>query len=120
MVFAKMKETAESYLGGPVTNAVVTVPASFNDSQRQAAGDACTICGLNALRIITGSTISAIADGLDRMTTNERNVLIFDPSGGSLDVSPLTIEEGIFEVKATAGTQLGGEDFNDRLVNHFV
>ncbi|KAF9645117.1 heat shock cognate 70 [Thelephora ganbajun] len=121
MVLTKMRETAESYLGINITNAVVTVPAYFNDSQRQATKDAGTICGLNVLRIINEPTAAAIAYGLDKKTTGERNVLIFDLGGGTFDVSLLTIEEGIFEVKATAGdTHLGGEDFDNRLVNHFV
>jgi len=121
MVLTKMRETAESYLGTNITNAVVTVPAYFNDSQRQATKDAGTICGLNVLRIINEPTAAAIAYGLDKKTVGERNVLIFDLGGGTFDVSLLTIEEGIFEVKATAGdTHLGGEDFDNRLVNHFV
>merc|ERR1712230_235257 len=121
MVLTKMRETAESYLGGTVNNAVVTVPAYFNDSQRQATKDAGAIAGLNVLRIINEPTAAAIAYGLDKKTTGERNVLIFDLGGGTFDVSLLTIEEGIFEVKATAGdTHLGGEDFDNRLVNHFV
>jgi L1 cell adhesion molecule like protein len=121
MVLVKMKETAESYLGAIVTNAVVTVPAYFNDSQRQATKDAGTISGLNVLRIINEPTAAAIAYGLDKKVSGERNVLIFDLGGGTFDVSLLTIEEGIFEVKATAGdTHLGGEDFDNRLVNHFV
>jgi heat shock 70kDa protein 1/2/6/8 len=121
MVLTKMKETAESYLGTTITNAVVTVPAYFNDSQRQATKDAGTISGLNVLRIINEPTAAAIAYGLDKKVTGERNVLIFDLGGGTFDVSLLTIEEGIFEVKATAGdTHLGGEDFDNRLVNHFV
>jgi len=121
MVLTKMKETAESYLGGTVNNAVVTVPAYFNDSQRQATKDAGTISGMNVLRIINEPTAAAIAYGLDKKVTGERNVLIFDLGGGTFDVSLLTIEEGIFEVKATAGdTHLGGEDFDNRLVNHFV
>ncbi|KAF9791203.1 heat shock cognate 70 [Thelephora terrestris] len=121
MVLTKMRETAESYLGTAITNAVVTVPAYFNDSQRQATKDAGTICGLNVLRIINEPTAAAIAYGLDKKTQGERNVLIFDLGGGTFDVSLLTIEEGIFEVKATAGdTHLGGEDFDNRLVNHFV
>ena len=121
MVLLKMKETAEAYLGYTVTNAVVTVPAYFNDSQRQATKDAGTISGLNVLRIINEPTAAAIAYGLDKKVTGERNVLIFDLGGGTFDVSLLTIEEGIFEVKATAGdTHLGGEDFDNRLVNHFV
>ena len=121
MVLLKMKETAEAYLGTTVTNAVVTVPAYFNDSQRQATKDAGTISGLNVLRIINEPTAAAIAYGLDKKVTGERNVLIFDLGGGTFDVSLLTIEEGIFEVKATAGdTHLGGEDFDNRLVNHFI
>ncbi|KIY69973.1 heat shock cognate 70 [Cylindrobasidium torrendii FP15055 ss-10] len=121
MVLVKMKEVAESYLGGTINNAVVTVPAYFNDSQRQATKDAGTIAGLNVLRIINEPTAAAIAYGLDKKVVGERNVLIFDLGGGTFDVSLLTIEEGIFEVKATAGdTHLGGEDFDNRLVNHFV
>jgi heat shock 70kDa protein 1/2/6/8 len=120
MVLIKMRETAEAYLGGTVQNAVVTVPAYFNDSQRQATKDAGLIAGLNVLRIINEPTAAAIAYGLDKKTTGERNVLIFDLGGGTFDVSLLSIEEGIFEVKSTAGdTHLGGEDFDNRLVNHF-
>ncbi|KAJ0257126.1 Heat shock 70 kDa protein 5 [Hirschfeldia incana] len=123
MVLVKMKEVAESFLGQTVQNAVVTVPAYFNDSQRQATKDAGSISGLNVLRIINEPTAAAIAYGLDKKGTKsgERNVLIFDLGGGTFDVSLLTIEEGVFEVKATAGdTHLGGEDFDNRLVNHFV
>ncbi|KAF5315971.1 hypothetical protein D9611_004634 [Ephemerocybe angulata] len=121
MILLKMKETAESYLGTTVNNAVVTVPAYFNDSQRQATKDAGTISGMNVLRIINEPTAAAIAYGLDKKVVGERNVLIFDLGGGTFDVSLLTIEEGIFEVKATAGdTHLGGEDFDNRLVNHFI
>jgi len=121
MVLTKMRETAEAYLGGSIKNAVVTVPAYFNDSQRQATKDAGLIAGLNVLRIINEPTAAAIAYGLDKKTQGEKNVLIFDLGGGTFDVSLLTIEEGIFEVKATAGdTHLGGEDFDNRLVNHFV
>jgi len=122
MILTKMRETAESYLGGTINNAVVTVPAYFNDSQRQATKDAGLIAGLNVLRIINEPTAAAIAYGLDKKgVTGERNVLIFDLGGGTFDVSLLTIEEGIFEVKSTAGdTHLGGEDFDNRLVNHFV
>uniref|UniRef100_A0A8C9A2H7 Heat shock protein 70 n=1 Tax=Prolemur simus TaxID=1328070 RepID=A0A8C9A2H7_PROSS len=121
MVLTKMKEIAEAYLGYPVTNAVITVPAYFNDSQRQATKDAGVIAGLNVLRIINEPTAAAIAYGLDRTGKGERNVLIFDLGGGTFDVSILTIDDGIFEVKATAGdTHLGGEDFDNRLVNHFV
>merc|ERR1711943_76749 len=115
----KMKEIAEAYLGKDVNNAVVTVPAYFNDSQRQATKDAGSIAGLNVLRIINEPTAAAIAYGLDKKG-DERNVLIFDLGGGTFDVSLLTIEEGIFEVKATAGdTHLGGEDFDQRLVQFF-
>jgi L1 cell adhesion molecule like protein len=120
MVLTKMKEIAESYLGTDVKNAVITVPAYFNDSQRQATKDAGVIAGLNVLRIINEPTAAAIAYGLDKKE-GERNVLIFDLGGGTFDVSLLTIEEGIFEVKATAGdTHLGGEDFDNRLVDHFL
>ncbi|KAI0226216.1 Hsp70 chaperone [Massospora cicadina] len=121
MVLIKMKETAEAYLGTSVSDAVVTVPAYFNDSQRQATKDAGAIAGLNVLRIINEPTAAAIAYGLDKKSTGEKNVLIFDLGGGTFDVSLLTIEDGIFEVKATAGdTHLGGEDFDNRLVNHFI
>ncbi|CAH1997098.1 unnamed protein product [Acanthoscelides obtectus] len=121
MVLTKMKETAEAYLGKNVTNAVITVPAYFNDSQRQATKDAGTISGLQVLRIINEPTAAAIAYGLDKKGQGERNVLIFDLGGGTFDVSILTIEDGIFEVKSTAGdTHLGGEDFDNRMVNHFV
>ena len=122
MVLIKMKETAEAYLGGTVSKAVVTVPAYFNDSQRQATKDAGLIAGLEVLRIINEPTAAAIAYGLDKKgAKGEQNVMIFDLGGGTFDVSLLTIEEGIFEVKATAGdTHLGGEDFDNRLVNHFV
>ncbi|KAK9237479.1 heat shock protein 70 family [Lipomyces kononenkoae] len=121
MVLTKMKETAEGFLGGTVNNAVITVPAYFNDSQRQATKDAGLIAGLNVLRIINEPTAAAIAYGLDKKADGERNVLIFDLGGGTFDVSLLSIEEGIFEVKATAGdTHLGGEDFDNRLVSHFV
>ncbi|GAA37571.1 heat shock 70kDa protein 1/8 [Clonorchis sinensis] len=121
MVLTKMKEIAEAYLGKTVSEAVITVPAYFNDSQRQATKDAGTIAGLNVLRIINEPTAAAIAYGLDKKADNERNVLIFDLGGGTFDVSVLAIEEGIFEVKSTAGdTHLGGEDFDTRLVNHFI
>uniref|UniRef100_A0A8C5MPE0 Heat shock protein 70 n=1 Tax=Leptobrachium leishanense TaxID=445787 RepID=A0A8C5MPE0_9ANUR len=121
MVLTKMKETAEAYLGYAITNAVVTVPAYFNDSQRQATKDAGVIAGLNVLRIINEPTAAAIAYGLDKSARGERNVLIFDLGGGTFDVSILTIDDGIFEVKSTAGdTHLGGEDFDNRMVNHFV
>ncbi|XP_026871464.2 heat shock 70 kDa protein [Electrophorus electricus] len=121
MVLVKMKEIAEAYLGQKVANAVITVPAYFNDSQRQATKDAGVIAGLNVLRIINEPTAAAIAYGLDKSKGRERNVLIFDLGGGTFDVSILTIEDGIFEVKATAGdTHLGGEDFDNRMVSHFV
>ncbi|KAI3359229.1 hypothetical protein L3Q82_002612 [Scortum barcoo] len=121
MVLVKMKEIAEAYLGQQVSNAVITVPAYFNDSQRQATKDAGVIAGLNVLRIINEPTAAAIAYGLDKGKSEERNVLIFDLGGGTFDVSILTIEDGIFEVKSTAGdTHLGGEDFDNRMVNHFV
>ncbi|KNC98749.1 hsp71-like protein [Spizellomyces punctatus DAOM BR117] len=121
MVLTKMRDIAEAYLGHPVKDAVVTVPAYFNDSQRQATKDAGTIAGLNVLRIINEPTAAAIAYGLDKKVGTEKNVLIFDLGGGTFDVSLLTIEEGVFEVKATAGdTHLGGEDFDNRLVQHFA
>jgi heat shock 70kDa protein 1/2/6/8 len=118
MVLVKMKEIAEAYLGKAVKSAVVTVPAYFNDSQRQATKDAGTISGINVLRIINEPTAAAIAYGLDKQSEAERNILIFDLGGGTFDVSLLTIEEGIFEVKATNGhTHLGGEDFDNKLVD---
>ena len=119
MILVKMKEIAESYLGSDVTDAVITVPAYFNDGQRQATKDAGAIAGLNVLRIINEPTAAAIAYGLDKKTKGdgEQNILIFDLGGGTFDVSLLTIDDGIFEVKATAGdTHLGGEDFDNRLV----
>jgi L1 cell adhesion molecule like protein len=120
MVLTKMKEVAEGYLGKKVTDAVVTVPAYFNDSQRQATKDAASIAGLNCLRIINEPTAAAIAYGLDKKKEDDTNVLIFDLGGGTFDVSLLNIEGGIFEVKATAGdTHLGGEDFDARLLRHF-
>merc|ERR1712214_59609 len=122
MVLTKMKETAESYLGTEVRDAVVTVPAYFNDSQRQATKDAGVIAGLNIMRIINEPTAAAIAYGLDKKKDDkESNVLIFDLGGGTFDVSILSIEGGIFEVKSTAGdAHLGGEDFDNRMVDHFV
>ena len=121
MVLVKMKEIAEAYLGTTVTDAVITVPAYFNDSQRQATKDAGAIAGLNVLRIINEPTAAAIAYGLDKKAQKERNVLIFDCGGGTFDVSILTIDDSIFEVKATAGdTHLGGEDFDSKLVEYFV
>lgn len=121
MVLTKMREIAEIYLGSKVADAVITVPAYFNDSQRQATKDAGSIAGLNVLRIINEPTAAALAYGLDKSLKGEKNVLIFDLGGGTFDVSILTIDEGsLFEVKSTAGdTHLGGEDFDNRLVNHF-
>jgi heat shock protein 1/8 len=123
MVLVKMREVAQAYLGKDVNKAVITVPAYFNDSQRQATKDAGVIAGLEVMRIINEPTAAAIAYGLDKKSSSagEANVLIFDLGGGTFDVSLLTIEEGIFEVKATAGdTHLGGEDFDNRMVNFFV
>ena len=121
IVLTKMKETAEAYLGEKVTDAVITVPAYFNDSQRQATKDAGAIAGLNVLSLINEPTAAAIAYGLDKKTTNERNVLIYDLGGGTFDVTILTIEESIFEVKATSGdTHLGGEDLHNRVVDDFI
>jgi L1 cell adhesion molecule like protein len=121
MVLSKMKETAEAYLGSTVDSAVVTVPAYFNDSQRQATKDAGAIAGLNVLRIINEPTAAALAYGLDKKSKTESNILIFDLGGGTFDVSLLTIDDGVFEVRATAGdTHLGGEDFDNRLVDHFI
>ncbi|XP_030931625.1 heat shock cognate 70 kDa protein-like [Quercus lobata] len=123
MVLRMMREIAEAYLGTTVKNAVVTVPAYFNDSQRKATKDAGGIAGLNVLRIINEPTAAAIAYGLDKIadSNGKRNVLIFDLGGGTADVSLLTIEKGVFQVKAVAGdTHLGGEDFDNRVVKHFV
>ena len=120
MILTKMKEVAEAYIGEKVTDAVITVPAYFNDSQRQATKDAGHICGLNVLRIINEPTAAAIAYGLDKKE-EEKNVLIFDLGGGTFDVSLLSIDDGIFEVKATAGdTHLGGEDFDNILMKYFI
>ncbi|XP_023916070.1 heat shock cognate 70 kDa protein 2-like [Quercus suber] len=123
MVLIKMREIAEAYLGKTVKNAVVTVPAYFNDSQRKATKDAGGIAGLNVLRIINEPTAAAIAYGLEKMvgSIGKRNVLVFDLGGGTTDVSLLTIEKGVFEVKAVAGdTHLGGQDFDNRMLKHFV
>jgi heat shock protein 1/8 len=122
MVLAKMKTTAESYCGQDVTGAVITVPAYFNDSQRQATKDAGRIANMDVKRIINEPTAAAIAYGLEQSkTTEEQNVLIFDLGGGTFDVSLLTIDDGVFEVMATAGdTHLGGEDFDNKLVTHCV
>ena len=116
-----MKEVAESYIGETVTDAVITVPAYFNDSQRQATKDAGSIAGLNVLRIINEPTAAAIAYGLNMNSEKETNVLIYDLGGGTFDVSLLSIDDGIFEVKATAGDiNLGGEDIDNVLVHHFT
>jgi len=122
MVLVKMKETAESYLNEKVTHAVVTVPAYFNDAQRQATKDAGVIAGLNVLRIVNEPTAAAIAYGLDRKhSEGERQIIVYDLGGGTFDVSLLSIEDGVFEVLATAGdTHLGGEDFDNRVIDHFV
>ena len=121
MILTKMKTTAEAYLGEEVANAVITVPAYFNDQQRQATKDAGVIAGLNVLRIINEPTAACLCYGLGDNSKEEKNVLIFDLGGGTFDVSLLTIDEGVFEVKATAGnTHLGGEDFDNRLVEHFA
>lgn len=122
MVLTKMRETAESYIGKQVTKAVITVPAYFNDSQRQATKDAGAIAGLEVLRIINEPTAAAIAYGLDKVNDGkERNIIIFDCGGGTHDVSLLIIDGGFFEVKATGGDgHLGGEDFDNRLVNYFA
>ena len=121
MILSHMKNIAESYLGEPVANAVITVPAYFNDSQRQATKDAGTIAGLNVLRIINEPTAASIAYGLDRDTSKEKHVLVFDLGGGTFDVSLLNIHDGIFQVKAISGdTHLGGADFDNRLVSYMI
>jgi len=122
MILVKMKEIAESFLGEEVKDAVITVPAYFNDSQRQATKDAGNIAGLNVIRIINEPTAAAIAYGLNSSSIKEeRNILIFDAGGGTMDVSLLNIDDGIFEVLATAGDcHLGGEDIDNRLVQHFI
>merc|ERR1719424_2156294 len=120
MILVKMKETAEVFLGKDVKNAVVTVPAYFNDAQRQATKDAGTISGLNVMRIINEPTAAAIAYGLDKKS-GEKNILVFDLGGGTFDVSLLTIDNGVFEVIATSGdTHLGGEDFDNRVIQHLL
>lgn len=120
MVLVKMKETAEAYLGKTVTNAVVTVPAYFNDAQRQATKDAGAIAGLNVMRIINEPTAAAIAYGMDKKE-GEKNILVFDLGGGTFDVTLLTIDNGVFEVLSTNGdTHLGGEDFDQRVMDHFI
>jgi molecular chaperone DnaK (HSP70) len=121
MILRKMKETAESFLGEPVKHAVVTVPAYFNDAQRQATKDAGTIAGLKVERVLNEPTAAAIAYGLDRNTNKEENILVFDLGGGTFDVTLLNIDNGVFEVKATAGdTHLGGEDFDQRLMDYCI
>jgi len=120
MVLVKMKETAEAYLGKDVKHAVITVPAYFNDSQRQATKDAGMISGLNVMRIINEPTAAAIAYGLDNKG-GEKNILVFDLGGGTFDVSMLTIDNGVFEVIATNGdTHLGGEDFDRRVMDYML
>ena len=120
MILGKMKEVAESYLGNKVTHAVVTVPAYFNDNQRQATKDAGIIAGLNVLRIVNEPTAAAIAYGLDK-TEGERQIIVYDLGGGTFDVSLLSIDRGVFEVLSTAGdTHLGGEDFDQRVINYFA
>lgn len=120
MVLSKMKEIAEAYLGKKVVNAVVTVPAYFNDAQRSATKDAGTIAGLNVMRIINEPTAAAIAYGMDKKES-EKNILVFDLGGGTFDVSLLTIDNGVFEVVATSGdTHLGGEDFDQRVMDYFI
>jgi len=121
MVIGKMKEVAETYLGEKVTDMIITVPAYFGDSQRQATKDAGTIAGVNVLRVINEPTAAAIAYGLDNKDAKEKNILIFDCGGGTTDVTVLTVEAGLFEVKATGGdAHMGGEDIDNRLVKHFV
>ena len=121
MVLVKMKQIAEAYIGETVTDAVVTVPAYFNDAQRQATKDAGTIAGLNVLRIINEPTAAAISYGLDKNCKDEKNVLIFDCGGGTHDVTLVSIDDGVFEVKSTAGdTHLGGEDFDNEMVSFCV
>lgn len=121
MVLTKMKQTAEEYLGKNVTKAVVTVPAYFNDAQRAATKDAGVIAGLDIIRIINEPTAAAIAYGLDKVSSDEKNVLVFDLGGGTFDVSLLSVTDGVFEVLSTNGdTHLGGEDFDQRVMEHFL
>jgi heat shock protein 5 len=121
MVLQKMKEVAESYLGQKVVNAVVTVPAYFNDNQRAATKDAGTIAGLNVLRVVNEPTAAALAYGLDKQSEEERQIIVYDLGGGTFDVSILTVDSGVFEVLSTAGdTHLGGEDFDQRVINFFA
>jgi len=120
MILQKMKEVAEAYLGEKVTNAVVTVPAYFNDAQRAATKDAGTIAGLNVLRVVNEPTAAALAYGLDK-GGKERQIIVYDLGGGTFDVSILTVDDGVFEVQATAGdTHLGGEDFDQRVIEYFT
>jgi len=120
MVLSKIKETAEAYLGENVTHAVVTVPAYFNDAQRQATKDAGVIAGLNIMRIINEPTAAALAYGLDKKE-GEKNILVFHLGGGTFDVSLLTMDNGVFEVLATNGnTHLGGEDFDQRVMDYLI
>jgi heat shock protein 5 len=120
MVLTKMRDIAESYKGQKIKNAVVTVPAYFNDAQRQATKDAGTIAGLNVVRIINEPTAAAIAYGLDKKS-GEKNIMVFDLGGGTFDVSILTIDNSVFEVISTNGdTHLGGEDFDQRVLDHFI
>ncbi|GMS98959.1 hypothetical protein PENTCL1PPCAC_21134 [Pristionchus entomophagus] len=121
MILIKMKETAEAFIGSPVTNAVITVPSLFNDSQRQAVKESAKMAGLNVIRIAKDTAMAAMAYGLDKKGGEECYVLVFDLGGGTLDVSVLTIEDGIFEVLSVSGdTHLGGEDFTNRMADHFV
>lgn len=121
MILLRMKEAAEAFLGKRVTHSVITVPAFFNDSQRRATKHAGTLAGMNVLRIINEPTAAAIAYDFLKIVHGERTVLVFDLGGGSIDVTLLIIEDGIYEVKATAGDiHLGGMDFDTRLVNHFI
>ena len=116
-----MKEIAEAFIGEKVNHAVVTVPAYFNDAQRQATKDAGVIAGLQVERVLNEPTAAAIAYGLDRSKNKEENILVFDLGGGTFDVTWLTIDDGVFEVKATAGdTHLGGEDFDQRMMDHCI
>lgn len=120
MVLNRMKEIAENYLGQKVKNAVVTVPAYFNDAQRTATKDAGTISGLNVVRVLNEPTAAAIAYGLDKKQ-GEKNILVFDLGGGTFDVSILTIDNGVFEVIATSGdTHLGGQDFDQRVMEFYI
>jgi heat shock protein 1/8 len=121
MILTKRKETAAAYLGTKVNDAAVTVPAYFNDSQRQATKDAGQICGFNVFRIVNEPTAAVIAYGLDKKGAGERNILILDMGGGTFDVWLLTVEDGIFEVEAIAGdTHFGGEDFDNRIVDFCI